>query len=126
MKWLVVFLLLAAPAWADDDGAFGSPFRFTEGGGAAIYAHVCAGCHMANGGGAAGAGAYPSLVADPNLAAAAYPVGVVLHGKRAMPAFARLLTNRQIAEVVGYIRTHFGNAYPPQAGGVELGRSTKP
>ncbi len=37
--------------------SFGSPFHFTEQGGAAIYAGICAGCHMPDGRGAVGAGA---------------------------------------------------------------------
>jgi mono/diheme cytochrome c family protein len=120
MKWLALFLLLAGPAWADDDGAFGSPFRFTETSGTAVYAHVCAGCHMANGGGAQGAGTYPSLVADPRLAAAGYPIGVILHGQRAMPPFGRILSDQQVAEVVDYLRTHFGNSYAPAPTAAEV------
>ncbi len=99
---------LAQPA---GEGVFGSPSRFTETSGAAIYRNVCAGCHMPQAQGAAGAGVYPALAADPRLAAAGYPVGVVVHGQRAMPPFGNLLTNQQIADVVGYVRQNFGNAY---------------
>jgi len=35
----------------------------------------------------------------------------VLRGNKAMPAFGRMLTDAQVAEVVGFISTHFGNAY---------------
>ncbi len=100
-------LLLAAPAALAQ--SFGSPWHFTEQGGAAVYAGICAGCHMPDGHGAAGAGAYPSLAQDPRLQGAAYPIAVVLQGHGAMPGFARMLTDQQIADVVAYIRTHFGN-----------------
>jgi mono/diheme cytochrome c family protein len=115
-------LLLAAPAWADAPGpTFGAPFHFTESGGEAVYAGVCAGCHMPNGRGAAGAGAYPSLAGDAHLASAAYPITLVLRGRAAMPPFGRTLTDQQVAEVVGYIRRNFGNDYvpPPSADDVK-------
>jgi mono/diheme cytochrome c family protein len=109
---VLVGVLLAGTARADAPGpSFGNRFAFTEQGGAAIYAGVCAACHMADGRGAAGAGRYPALIQNPNLATAAYPIDRVLHGSKAMPPFGRLLTDAQIADVVGYIRTHFGNDY---------------
>ena len=85
--------------------------RFTEQGGAAIYKNICQGCHMPDGAGAEGAGRYPALAHDPNLSGRAYPVAVVVNGQRAMPAFGDLLSDRQIADVVNYIRGHFGNDY---------------
>ncbi len=78
--------------------------------GEAIYKGVCQGCHMPDAKGAAGAGAYPALAANPKLKAAAYPLLVVTRGQRAMPEFGSALTDAQIAEVVGYIRANF-NAY---------------
>ncbi|HWW31594.1 MAG TPA: hypothetical protein VNY80_16375, partial [Steroidobacteraceae bacterium] len=36
-------------------------------GGADTYAHICQGCHMAEGQGAVGAGHYPKLAGDPAL-----------------------------------------------------------
>jgi mono/diheme cytochrome c family protein len=91
--------------------SFGSRTHFTEQGGAAIYAGICAACHMPDGLGASGAGSYPALAHDARLAAAAYPIDVVLQGQRAMPGFADTLSDQQIAEVISYVRTHFGNAY---------------
>lgn len=84
-------------------------FRLQDGG--ALYRDICQGCHMPNGKGASGAGAYPALAADPKLASAGYPVLVVLQGQKAMPSFAGMLTDAQIAAVVNYVRTHFGNHY---------------
>ncbi len=114
MRWLLLpLLLLATAARADGAGpTFGNPYAFTEQGGAAVYAAVCAACHMPDGRGAIGAGAYPALAANPRLAAAGYPILVVLRGRKAMPAFGRSLSDAQVAEVVGFIRSSFGNAYP--------------
>jgi mono/diheme cytochrome c family protein len=36
---------------------------------------------------------------------------VVLKGQKAMPPFSSSLTDEQIAAVVTYIRTHFGNNF---------------
>jgi len=66
---------------------------------------------MGRGEGAIGAGRYPALVRDENLRTAGYPVHVVLHGHKAMPPFARLMSDDQVAAVVNYVRTHFGNTY---------------
>jgi mono/diheme cytochrome c family protein len=88
-----------------------SPFRFTHQEGEAIYRNVCAGCHMPDGRGATGAGAYPALVRNAKLEAAGYPVLLVVNGQKAMPAFGRQLDDSQVAAVVNYIRGNFGNAY---------------
>jgi mono/diheme cytochrome c family protein len=112
MRALLALLMMTAAARADESWpTFGNPFVFTEKGGEAIYRAVCAGCHMPDGSGARGAGTYPSLVGDPRLAAFGYPVGVVLKGQKAMPPLGYALTNEQVADVVTYIRTHFGNGF---------------
>jgi mono/diheme cytochrome c family protein len=85
--------------------------RFTEQGGAALYKGICQGCHMPDGRGALGAGRYPALAGDPNLAGRGYPLVIVVNGQRAMPAFGALLSDRQIADVVNYIRSNFGNRF---------------
>jgi mono/diheme cytochrome c family protein len=61
--------------------------------------------------GAVGAGAYPALARNERLAAAGYPVLVVLNGSKAMPGFAGMLSDAQVAAVVNYIRGNLGNAY---------------
>lgn len=112
IRLALLLLISTAPCWGEEPGpSFGSPFHFTETGGAAIYNAVCAGCHMADGHGAVGAGRYPALTGDERLAAAGYPIARVLHGRGAMPPFARTLSDDQVAAVVGFIRSHFGNAY---------------
>ena len=95
----------------DADGAFVSPFKFSEPDGARIYKRVCAGCHMPDAKGARGAGFYPALASNPKLEANGYPTMVVVHGLNGMPPFADMMTDQQIADVVNYVRTHFGNRY---------------
>ncbi len=77
--------------------------------GAAIYQHVCQGCHMPDGRGAVGAAAYPALAKNGKLADADYPITMVLNGHGDMPWFGAMLNDAQIAAVVSYIRTHLGN-----------------
>jgi mono/diheme cytochrome c family protein len=87
----------------------GGPYSFQ--GGQAIFTNVCQGCHMPNAQGAVGAGMYPALAKNAKLEVAGYPVAVITHGQKAMPSFGNLLNDQQVADVVNYIRTHFGNAY---------------
>jgi mono/diheme cytochrome c family protein len=91
--------------------ALSSGFRFIETTGEELFANVCRGCHMPDGKGAAGAGTYPSLVANQNLEAGGYPVGIVVNGQRAMPPFGAMMSDDQVAAVVNYLRTHFDNHY---------------
>jgi mono/diheme cytochrome c family protein len=110
---LLLLAVIAAPdARAAPPEATLSPgFRFSEQSGEALYTNVCQACHMGRGEGAVGAGRYPALVKDENLRTAGYSIYVVLHGYKAMPPFARLMSDDQVAAVVNYVRTHFGNAY---------------
>jgi len=97
---------------ADEDvPLFASTQRFLYQDGEHLYRAICQGCHMPDARGAQGAGMYPALAANPRLASNLYPVAIVLGGKNGMPAFARLLDDAQIAAVVNYVRTHFGNNY---------------
>ena len=66
---------------------------------------------MSNAQGAVGAGRYPPLAKDANLATAGYGIDVVLHGYKAMPPLGQLMTDEQVAAVINYVRTHFGNNY---------------
>ena len=77
-----------------------------------VYKSVCAACHMQDAKGGTGAGTIPALAANPKLAGAAYPIVVVAGGKGGMPGFAGTLSNAQMANVITYVRTNFGNAYP--------------
>lgn len=79
--------------------------------GAGVYREVCAACHMPDGKGAIGAGAYPALTNNEKLEVAGYPVALILNGQRAMPGFGRMLDDQQVAAVTSYIRTNFGNRF---------------
>jgi mono/diheme cytochrome c family protein len=84
--------------------------HFVQRDGAALFGAICQGCHMPDARGAHGAGAYPALAGNVRLASAAYPIATVLRGRNGMPAVGEL-DDAQVAAVVGYVRTHFGNAY---------------
>ncbi len=92
-------------------GPFTDPAHFDEATGEQIYVSVCTGCHMPGGRGAIGAGAYPALAKNAKLEVSGYPISMVLHGQKAMPAFGEYFSDQQVAEVVNYVRSHFGNDY---------------
>ncbi|WP_245841283.1 c-type cytochrome [Paraburkholderia ribeironis] len=85
--------------------------RFTEKTGEALYNATCAGCHMRDGKGAQGAGHYPALADNPAVEVAPYVIVSVLHGRKAMPSFGDAMNDDQVAAVVNYTRTHFGNRF---------------
>jgi mono/diheme cytochrome c family protein len=85
--------------------------RFDERGGAAIYARVCAACHQPDAQGAVGAGSYPALAENKNLASTEYLENVLLNGLRGMPPIGRMMSDEQVADVINYVRSHFGNSY---------------
>jgi mono/diheme cytochrome c family protein len=103
--------LLSSAARAQSAAHFSPAFRFTETTGEQLFANVCQGCHMPGARGAVGAGTYPSLAGNRNLEAGGYPVYVVVRGQRAMPPFGAMMNDDQVAAVVNYLRTHFGNDY---------------
>jgi mono/diheme cytochrome c family protein len=121
---VLVALLLAAGAVAvahADDSTLPPTTGIGNASGADIYGHICQGCHMAQGQGAVGAGHYPKLAGDPALVSWQYVALTVLNGKNGMPWFglpegqitfgAGHLSDAQVADVVNYVRSHFGNRY---------------
>ena len=84
---------------------------FTEQGGADLFANVCAACHQPDAKGAAGAAAYPPLASNKKLASAGFMLDVLFEGLRGMPPLGRMMSDEQVADVVNYVRTHFGNSY---------------
>ena len=115
----IAFMLFAPAAIAaDEPPPFSPPGSFTDTGhfahqdGATLFRAICQGCHMADAKGAVGAGYYPALAGNQKLASATYPALVVLKGRHGMPAFGGYLSDAQVAEVVNYVRSHFGNQYP--------------
>jgi mono/diheme cytochrome c family protein len=110
---VVLAAVLAVAAAASREAAaqfyFGKIYPQQTGEG--LFKNLCQGCHMPDARGAIGAGAYPALAHNPRLIAANYPITVVLHGQRAMPPFDDSLSDDQVANVINYVRTHFGNQY---------------
>jgi mono/diheme cytochrome c family protein len=109
---LLALALSPRPALADAASAAAAT-SVAVADGAEIYRHVCQGCHMPDGRGAVGAAAFPALARNAKLADADYPITMVLNGHGDMPWFAPMLNDAQIAAVVTYIRTHFGNNDTP-------------
>jgi mono/diheme cytochrome c family protein len=109
---VAVFSLLSFAAHAQGAGfTLSEGYRFSETSGEGLFVNVCRGCHMADGKGATGAGTYPSLAGNKSLQAREYPVGIVVNGQRDMPPFGSMMSDDQVAAVVNYLRTHFGNHY---------------
>ena len=107
--------LLSATAATGQDSAsrrtFSSGYRFVEMTGEELFANVCQGCHMPDATGATGAGTYPSLAGNKTLEAGSYPIFLIVNGRRGMPAFGDMMNDGQVAAVVNYVRTHFGNDF---------------
>jgi ubiquinol-cytochrome c reductase cytochrome b subunit len=106
----------AAPAAAPAAGGSAAPA-----GGAQIYATNCSGCHGATGQGAPGA--FPPLAKNSTVAGdAAKVIHIVSYGLQGkvvvngatydgtMPPWKGQLTNGQIADVITYIRSSWGNS----------------
>ena len=104
-------VLAQSAAHPSSEPTFSSGYKFTQMTGRDLFANICQGCHMPDGEGASGAGTYPSIARNKNLEASGYPVHVVVNGQRAMPPFGAMLSDDQVAAVVNYVRTHFGNQY---------------
>jgi mono/diheme cytochrome c family protein len=92
--------------------------------GADIYAHACVSCHEADGSGAPRI--YPPLPGNANLQSAdpSSTLRIILDGAQtvttprapntgSMPAYAKQLSDQEIADVANYIRNSWGNAAPP-------------
>jgi mono/diheme cytochrome c family protein len=123
-------LLIERPARADtQDIPDTVPLNAMDG--RQIYEHICQGCHMADGSGAVGAGHYPALAKDPTLVSRQHMALTILKGRRNMPAFGAkhavafggppvTLTEAQIAAVINYVRTNFGNHYSDSITAAEI------
>ena len=125
---LVVLPFLITGAWAQARPSADTPMspgmHVEAEGGAAVYAHVCAACHQPDGRGAVGAAAYPVLLGNTHAASADYVLSVVLQGLRGMPPVGGMLSDRQVADVVNYVRSDLAHASgdPLSAAEVEAAR----
>jgi nitrite reductase (NO-forming) len=100
------------------------PYTFDAAKGAQLYAANCAACHQATGTGLPGA--FPPLKDNPvvNDADAAKQITTILHGLHgeavmgtvypsAMPPFASMLSDAEIADIANHERTSWGNHGKP-------------
>jgi mono/diheme cytochrome c family protein len=112
---LVAAGAVAAPILADELSSKAAPmsrgWEFAEQGGADLFNNVCAACHQPDAKGAIGAAAYPPLAANTELASTDFVLAVLLGGLRGMPPVGSMMNDEQVADVVNYVRTHFGNSY---------------
>jgi mono/diheme cytochrome c family protein len=119
-------ILANQAAWADA-AAISTGGAVEAATGKSVYEHVCQGCHQANAKGAWGAGAgFPALAGDKKLAIAGYPISMVENGHGGMPWFNGMLTDAQVAAVVNYVRTHFGNDYKDAVTAADVAASHGP
>ncbi len=80
--------------------------------GKALFAKNCAACHQASGRGIPGA--FPALAASPLVQGPAAEVAtVLLKGRGGMPDFSGSLGDRDIALVLSYVRSSWGNQAAP-------------
>ena len=111
----VVSATVNAPSLADDapanSAAMSHGWQFAEQGGADLFRNVCAACHQPDAKGATGAASYPALTDNKDLASAEYLETLLFNGQRAMPPLGWMMSDQQVADVINYVRTHFGNDY---------------
>lgn len=84
--------------------------------GASIYAKKCVSCHQADGQGGGG-GMFPALAGNARVTAAdpSAMLMTIEHGKNMMPSWKGQLSASDIAAVVTYIRSAWGNKAGPVA-----------
>jgi cytochrome c6 len=83
--------------------------------GKTLYAKNCAACHQATGRGIPGA--FPTLVGSPVVVSTTGEASeVLLKGRGGMPDFSGSLDDADIAAVLTYARTSWGNKAPPVSG----------
>jgi mono/diheme cytochrome c family protein len=127
---VTVITTCSSPTQTADFGML-DPAALNSNDGQVIYQEICQGCHMSAAGGADGAGHYPALAKDPTLASRQYMALTLLMGRRNMPAFGErhaigfggppaVLSEEQIAAVINYVRTHFGNHYTDKITAAEV------
>jgi mono/diheme cytochrome c family protein len=63
---------------------------------------------------------YPALAQNARLASWQYAAITVLNGRNAMPSFAPMLTDAEVADVVNYLRVQFGNHYRERVSGAQV------
>lgn len=101
----------AAPQASPADLMSANAARFTSTDGSYLYHSICQACHMEDAKGATGGATYPALAENVRLASRQYPAILIVRGLRGMPPLGPYLDDVQVAAVVNYVRSHFGNHY---------------
>jgi len=122
LRAIAVFLKDLPPGVPEPDVA--RPPQSGMSAGQTIYAHACVSCHEADGSGAPRI--YPPLPGNANLQSTdpASTLRIILEGVQtvttprapnpgSMPAYAKQLSDEEIADVTNYIRNSWGNAAAP-------------
>ena len=116
IRWVVlggtvIALSVSSPACSGDDrdSRDDRDDRSTTVDGDELYATRCASCHGADGSGTADV--FPALSGDPIVVAEDPTAAIltVLNGRGGMPRWADELSDAEIAAILSYIRTSFGN-----------------
>jgi len=118
-----------APVFKDPDAGK----KVAEGGvaaggpGKAVYGRICASCHLGNGKGVPGNNIPPLMASAMATGESHMPIRIVLHGLKGpivrngvsingqMAAWKDQLSDQEIADVLTYVRSSFGNAAPAVA-----------
>jgi mono/diheme cytochrome c family protein len=109
MRALAVFGFTLASLLAATQPAAAQPDMAADG--AKLFAQNCSACHQLTGKGIPGA--FPALDGDVLVQGPPKgPVTVLLNGRGGMPTFKGELSNAQIASVLTYVRSAWGNHAP--------------
>jgi cytochrome c6 len=83
-----------------------------SGSGEEVFAQNCSACHQLTGKGIPGA--FPALAGDSFVQGTPDKVALtLLNGRGGMPSFRNDLSDAQIAAVISYVRSAWGNQAPP-------------
>ncbi len=119
---------LGSPALAQSlgDTAAAGQAALASGSGEQTYREICAACHMADAQGSSIGANAPALAKNPHLEDSDFVITRVLRGKGGMPSFADILSVEQVADVIGYVRSHFGNSYTKPVSHADVKRLMPP
>jgi len=111
------------PTWVDPNATAATAADASAGGpGKAVYGKICASCHLGTGKGVPGNNIPPLAGSALAQGDASVPIRIVLHGfkgpiQRAgatingqMAAWKDVLSDQEIADVLTYVRSNFGNS----------------
>ncbi|TQK08061.1 cytochrome c [Herbaspirillum sp. SJZ107] len=109
---LTLAALLAAAHGAQAQAPAAAPVPVPAADGKALFAKNCAACHQASGKGIPGA--FPALAGNGFVQGAPDDVAtVLLKGRGGMPDFSGSLDDAEIAQVLSYVRSSWGNSAAP-------------